>query len=251
MEQAIASVTGQLGNGHIEYQQLDLASFDSIRHFAATLLDKDTPIDVLINNAGAYPTQQAYTKEGFEFQFGVNYLGHFLLTQLLLPALKNTEEARIIHISSIMHAFGKIDSNTFKGRKRYSGLSAYAQSKLANLMFSNELAERLRDHPDTAHITSNAMHPGGVDSDIYRDLPKPVHAVLRKFLISTERAGKYIADMALSPEWHHRTGEFAVAQGPRYVSGRSKNVSESKKLYQQSETLVDFATKVSPYSCME
>lgn len=236
-EEAIASIAGQIGNGSIEYQHLDLASFDSINTFADSFLKSESTIDVLINNAGAYPTQQSYTQEGFELQFGVNYLGHFLLTQLLLPVIKKASDARIVHVSSIMHALGKIDFDTFKGRPKYSGTAAYAQSKLANLMFSNELSEKLKQQADTAHITSNAMHPGGVDSDIYRDMPKAFHAVLRNFLITTERAGKYIADMALSPSWKERTGEFVVAHGPRYVSRRSKNKAVSQKLYEQSQEL--------------
>lgn len=240
-ESAIASVAGDIGTGRIDFCPLDLATFDSIHDFATKILAENPTIDVLINNAGAFPTKQAHTENGFEFQFGVNYLGHFLLTQLLLPALKKADDARIIHVSSIMHALGSIDFDSFRGNERYSGTKAYAQSKLANLMFSNELAKRLKAQPDTAHITSNAMHPGGVDSDIYRDMPKFLHTVLRQFLISTERAGNYIKDMALSDQWKHRSGEFAVAHGPRYVSRRSKSATVSEKLYQQSQAMTALA----------
>lgn len=226
---AIAKIKQQQADADVEFRVLDLASFDSIHAFAAALLAEHPSIDVLINNAGAYPTKQQFTKEGFEFQFGVNYLGHVLLTQLLLPALQQSGDARVIHLSSIMHNLGKIDFDSFKGRKRYSGTSAYGQSKLANLMFSNELAKRL-----PASVTSNALHPGGVDSDIYRELPNWLYQILRLFLISTERAGRFVTNMALSPDWRGRTGEFKSAHGPLPVSRHSRNAELSRRLYEKS-----------------
>lgn len=228
-QEAIAGIKRQQADADVVFRSLDLASFQSIRAFAAELLATYPSIDVLINNAGAYPTKQQFTAEGFELQFGVNYLGHVLLTQLLLPALQQTGDARIIHLSSIMHNLGKIKFDSFKGRKRYSGTAAYGQSKLANLMFSNELAARL-----PAGVTSNAVHPGGVDSDIYRELPSWLYRVFRLFLISTERAGRFVVDMALSPSWQGRTGEFKSAHGPLPVARRSRNVALSRRLYEES-----------------
>ncbi|HVK98595.1 MAG TPA: SDR family oxidoreductase [Dongiaceae bacterium] len=229
-ERAIQGILRQTPNADVRFYPLDLASFDSIRQFA-TRVQQDFPsIDALINNAGAYPTQQQFTRDNFELQFGVNYLGHFQLTHLLLPALQKAGTARIVHLSSIMHNLGRIDFDSFRGRKRYSGTSAYAQSKLANLLFSNELARRL-----PAGVTSNALHPGGVDSEIYRDLPGWLYKIfLKPFLITADRAARLIADMALGENWRGKSGQFKSAHGPLPVSRHARNLDLSRRLYEES-----------------
>lgn len=231
-EQAWQKILAKTPGADVRLYTLDLASFDSIRSFSAAFLKDFPSFDVLITNAGVVPRTQQFTKEGFELQFGVNYLGHYLLTHLLLPGMANVPEARIVHLSSIMHHFGKIDFSSFKGEKKYSEIGAYGQSKLANLMFSNELAKRL-----PANISSNAVHPGGVDSDIYRELPKLLHQFLRLFLISTARAGKYVANMAVGEDWKGRTGEFKSAHGPLPIAKRSKDAEILEKLYTTSAQL--------------
>ena len=228
-DEAIASLKAAVPGADVVFEPLDLGSFQSIHSFSQRLQQAGTPIDVLINNAGALPTQQQFTEDGFELQFGVNYLGHFLLTHQLLPLLQQADNARIIHLSSIAHLMGRINFNSFRGSRFYSGLLAYGQSKLANLLFSNELARRL-----PPGMTSNALHPGGVDSDIFRDLPGPVRAGIKPFLISPERAGQFIADMALSPQWNNRSGEFKSAHGPLPVSPLSRRRRLSRQLYEES-----------------
>lgn len=231
-EQAKAKILAQTPSADVRLYALDLASFESIRAFSATFINDFPKFDVLITNAGVVPRQQQFTQEGFELQFGVNYLGHFLLTHLLLPAMEQVDGARIVHLSSIMHHFGKIDFDSFRGEKKYSEIGAYGQSKLANLMFSNELSKRL-----PSNISSNAVHPGGVDSDIYRELPKLLHQFLRLFLISTARAGRYVADMAVGSSWAGRTGEFKSAHGPLPIAKRSNDRQMSERLYTRSAEL--------------
>lgn len=213
----------------IRIYPLDLASFADIKKLSGQVLADHPKLDVLINNAGTFPTKQEFTEEGFEFQFGVNYLGHFLLTHLLLPALKNATEARIIHLSSVMHNFGRIDFDSFRGMKKYSGLAAYGQSKLANLLFSNELARRL---PST--IASNALHPGGVDTDIYQEWSKILYALMKPFLITPRRAALLVTKMALSEEWRGITGKFKSAHGPLPVSRAGRDSALSRRLYEES-----------------
>ena len=169
-------------------------------------------------------------------QFGVNNLGHFLLTHLLLPVLANSPKPRIIHLSSIGQFPGRIKPQTFRGgRKLYlPGIPAYAQSKLANVLFSNELAQRLPHN-----ITSNAVHPGFVDSDFFRNIPSFIYKPMRKLLVSTEQCGRFISDMALSASWEDRTGEFVSAQGPLPVSPRTRNAALRHWLYDESCRLVD------------
>ncbi|MFT5573716.1 MAG: NAD(P)-dependent dehydrogenase (short-subunit alcohol dehydrogenase family) [Cryomorphaceae bacterium] len=226
---AIKAIEAEVEDADISFRSLDLASLKNVRNFAQELLRDYQSIDVLINNAGAMPSSKILTEDGFEFQFGVNYLGHFLLTHLLLPALDKAGSPRIVHVSSIMHLIGKINPKSFKGGVKYSATKAYAQSKLANLMLSNELASRL-----PIKITSNAVHPGGVDSEIYRDLPIWLYRLIRPFLISADRAGKYIGDMAISPDWESQSGRFKSAHGPLPVLPKSRSKADCKSLYQQS-----------------
>lgn len=218
----------------IKIYPLDLSSFASIKKFSGSFLADYSKLDVLINNAGASPMKQQFTEEGFELQFGANYLGHVLLTHLLLPAFKNAADARIIHLASIMHIFGRIDFDSFRGVKKYSGFTAYCQSKLANLLFSNELARRL-----PSNITSNAVHPGGVDSDIYNEWPKIVYKVIKPFLITPRRAALLVTKMALSDEWRGITGKFKSAHGPLPVSRSGKNSELSRRLYEESCRLIE------------
>lgn len=225
---------------HVELFTLDLASFASIRRFAEELTARHAHVDVLINNAGAAPLTQQFTAEGFEMQFGANYLGHFLLTHLLLPQLRAAVqvkgEARVINVASIAHMAGSIRPETFRGRERYRPGAAYAQSKLANLMFSYALARRL-----PTGITSQALHPGGVDSEIWRELPRLAYLALKPFLISPERAGRLGADLALSAEHARETGGYYSTQWPRPVSRTARSHAAQDDLYTMSCELTGVA----------
>lgn len=140
----------------VEVRALDLADLVSVRAFAAAWTD---PIDVLLNNAGVMSTKRAETADGFELQLGTNHLGHFLLTSLLLPHLTD----RVVTVSSDAHRFGHLDLDDLQWeRRRYSGFGAYGQSKLANLLFTLELDQRLRSSGRRAL----AVHPGWVRSDL-------------------------------------------------------------------------------------
>lgn len=221
----------------VELYALDLASFDAIDHFVRTFSARHDRLDALINNAGAVPTRQQYTSEGFELQFGANYLGPFLLTHRLLPLLQvaadeggpGRGDARIVTMSSIAHNVGRIDLNTAHGRKPYRVLPAYAQSKLGNLLMSHTLARKL-----PAGITSQAMHPGGVASPLYRDLPSWQYAVMKPFLIGPERAGKLAAELALEPARRGENGGYFSIQHPRIESSAARNKALQDLLYQQS-----------------
>lgn len=233
-EQARLEIQSTTPDADVEIHLLDLASIASIRAFASNIEKSIDGIDVLINNAGIFPLQEEYTQDGFEIQFGVNYLGHFLLTHLLLPVLSQHEAARIINVSSIGHLMGRIKPGHFRGRKNYLwGVPAYAQSKLANVLFSNEMAQRI-----PKHITSNAVHPGYVDSEFFRNIPAPIYYLLRRFLIAPEFSGKFILEMALSDDWKNRTGEFVSAQGPLPLSPKLKDTELRSKLYRESCELV-------------
>lgn len=161
-EAARADIAGTVPGARLELAQLDLASLANVRAFASALATKHPRIDVLINNAGLFPFKRMLTADGFEMQIGVNHLGHFLLTDLLLPQLLATSRPRVITVASLMHHLGAIDFDSFRGEKPYGPLKAYAQSKLANVLFTRELARRHQGDGLTAY----SLHPGPVGTNI-------------------------------------------------------------------------------------
>ena len=203
-----------LNQGQVDLISLDLNSLELTRKAANEIADRYGSLDVLINNAGLFAKTKQLTADGFEQQFGVNYLGHFLLTQKLLPVLQKAPKARIVHL--------------------YNPLFYYGQSKLANLLFSNALAEQMTN----STITNNALHPGGVASDIYRDLPKPVYEVMKLGLVPTSVPAKLITQMATGDEWSNRNGEYVSAHMPDWKSPHAKNQQLARDLYAQSMDLV-------------
>jgi NAD(P)-dependent dehydrogenase (short-subunit alcohol dehydrogenase family) len=155
----------------IEFAALDLADLRSIEDFAEKLVADERPVDVLINNAGimAVPTRHE-TADGFELQFGTNHLGHFALTGRLLPALRRASAPRVVTMSSVAHRVGRIDFDNLDGRRSYNGWRAYAQSKLANLLFVKELGRR--SEANGWGIVSAGAHPGSTRTNLQSSGPQ-------------------------------------------------------------------------------
>lgn len=232
-EEARQQILQAVPTATVELYQLDLASFDSIHAMVDAFKQNHKCLDVLINNAGTVALKQQFTQDGFEMQFGVNYLGPFLLTHLLLPLLEAavpvSGEARIIHVASIAHMLGQLNQASFRGETPYSSVGAYAQSKLGNLMFNFALARRL-----PKGVTTQAFHPGGVDSEIWRDLPRLVYLLLRLFLISPERAGIMAVDLAVGSAHKGETGGYYSVQWPRPISRIARDLNKQNWLYDKS-----------------
>ncbi len=169
-EARAAEIREQHSSAKLEVYALDLGKLDSVRAFAKTVQDKHDALQGLINNAGVMNTPQQKTADGFEMQIGVNHLGHFLLTELLLPALKAGAPARVVIVSSCFHdkamgREGKIDlGDLFFEKREYDGWEAYAQSKLANLLHAQSLAKRL----EGSGVTAVSVHPGWVRTNLAR-----------------------------------------------------------------------------------
>ena len=163
-EAAVEQVKRRSGNNNVVFMQLDLASLDSVRNFATSVLDKEARIDILVNNAGIMACPYMKTADGFEMQFGVNHLGHFLLTNLLLDRLKEAPAARIVNVSSSAHQRGKINFEDLNSTKNYIPWSAYGQSKLANVLFTRSLAK----HLEGTNVITNALHPGVIRTELAR-----------------------------------------------------------------------------------
>lgn len=183
---------------------VDLANLQSVRDLAAAYRSQFDRLDVLINNAGTFPAKQRLTDDGFEMQFGVNHLAHFLLTHELLEMLKSSAPARVITVSSKLHSKGTLDFESFKGAEKYSPTVAYNQSKLANVLFAKELAVRL----EGTGVTSNVLHPGAVATDIGRDLPWLVRKLLGVMFIAPEKGAKTTIMLASDPQLEQTTGVY-------------------------------------------
>ena len=169
-EKAAVEVRKRSGNDNVMFRQLDLASLDSVRKFVDKVLKEEPRIDILINNAGVLYLSRTLTQDGFEMQFGVNHLGHFLLTNLLLDRIKEAPSARIVNVSSVAHAFGKIDFDNLNCEKAFSRWGAYGTSKLANILFTRSLAKRLKG----TNVTVNSLHPGTITTELSRNVMHPI-----------------------------------------------------------------------------
>jgi NAD(P)-dependent dehydrogenase (short-subunit alcohol dehydrogenase family) len=226
-------ITTAFPRAMVKSYSLDLASFSSIRLLADKLQREYNQIDVLINNASLAPLTKQKTRDGFELQFGANYLGHFLFTQLLLDVLNEAGRARIVHTSSMMHWLGGIDFGSFHGGKFYDPIRAYAQSKLAILLFSNELSRRLKK----TKITSNTFHPGGTPQEIYFNLPRAAYLTVKPFLAAPEEGARTAVLLATAPHLSDSTGKYFSKGEQALMSPRARNEDLALKLYEVSAGL--------------
>lgn len=161
---AMEEIREKTGNNNLAVRKLDLASCKSIRAFAEQILREEPQINILINNAGVMFVPYQLTEDGYEFTFGVNHLGHFLLTNLLLERIKASAPSRIIVVASLGHLVGYLDFGDMMWKKRYNSQLAYCRSKLANIMFVKELAKRLVD----TGVTVCSLHPGTINTELTR-----------------------------------------------------------------------------------
>ena len=203
------------GPGSAAFLQLDLAELAAVRRTAAEFLDTGEPLHVLVNNAGV-AGQRGQTADGFELTFGVNHLGHFLLTTLLLDRLRADAPARVVTVSSIGHRQARgIDYEALRRPTRsFSGLPEYGVSKLCNILFTQELARR----EAATGITTYTLHPGAIASNIWRRVPWPIEPVMKRFMRSSE-------DGARTSIWCASAPELAGVSGRYYVDCRERQPS--------------------------
>lgn len=255
LDDAVATATDAAAGPPPVGQMLDLADLGSVREAAAELIESHPAIDVLINNAGVMATPRRATADGFELQLGTNHLGHFALTGLLLPALPVTDpaaDARVITVSSGAHRMGSVDTeDLFFERRRYNAWTAYGQSKLANLLFTAELARRARNAG--AHLTAAAAHPGYAGTNLQFAGPSFAQnsigrAVMRgsnAVLGQSARAGAWPTLYAatqpdvLSGDYIGPDGWFEQRGHPRHVgrSDAATDMAVARQLWERSEEL--------------
>jgi NAD(P)-dependent dehydrogenase (short-subunit alcohol dehydrogenase family) len=241
---ALADVVDRSGSGDVSLLPLDLAELASVRAFAAALLDRHDRLDVLVLNAGLILRQRTETVDGFETTFGVNHLGHFYLTNLLLDRLRAGAPARVVVVSSHAHKMARrgLDFDDLQSTRRYRAFDVYSRSKLANVYFTRELARRTAG----TGVTANALHPGYVASNFARDgdlyLESFVKLGAKLLAISPEAGAKTSVYLASSPEVEGVSGGYYVKCRPAAVSKIARDDIAARRLWETSEALVASAT---------
>jgi NAD(P)-dependent dehydrogenase (short-subunit alcohol dehydrogenase family) len=226
---AAARITANGPRGEVALQELDLTSLESVRAAAQQLRSDHDRIDLLINNAGVMYTPKSNTKDGFELQFGTNHLGHFAFTGLLLDRLLPVAASRVVTVSSIGHRIlADIHFDDLQWEHSYNRVAAYGQSKLANLMFTYELQRRLASQGTTI---AAAVHPGGSDTELSRNLPAP----LARAFVAVQPLVAQDAAMGALPTLRAATdpavlgGQYYGPDGFGGMRGYPKIVASSKK----------------------
>ncbi|KAL7019080.1 hypothetical protein ACKWTF_011006 [Chironomus riparius] len=221
---ALNEIKESTKNEQLYFLKLDLASFDSIREFSRKFHELETRLDILINNAGVLSPLKR-TADGFELNFGVNHLGHFLLTNLLLDLLKTSAPSRIVVVSSSLHRIASLDKEDINSEKNFAGTwKKYANSKLCNILFVRELSKRLQG----TGVVVNALCPGPVDTEATRDL-NPVlkfffKPMQRLFYNSPEIGAQTSIMLAVEPTFADVTGKYYVQMKETEPSiGRQNN----------------------------
>jgi retinol dehydrogenase-12 len=215
-----------------EWLPLELSDFDSVRRCARMFLERNLPLQLLVNNAGVAGAG-GLTPSGFEWMFGVNHMGHFLLTQLLLERIRSSAPARVVTVASRAHTrAGGIDWEAArKPTASISGVREYCVSKLANVLFSAELGRRLAG----SGVGTYSLHPGVVDSDIWRRLPWPLRQLNRLRLISNEEGAKTTLHCATSEQAGRETGLYYSESRPVAPNSAGRNEALAAELWSRSE----------------
>jgi NAD(P)-dependent dehydrogenase (short-subunit alcohol dehydrogenase family) len=225
------------GHDRVEFALADFSKQSSIRALGKDLRSRLDRLDVLVNNAGAINEVRQTTEDGYELTFAANHLGYFLLTEELLELLKKSAPARVVNVASEAHRGGAMNFEDLQGEKSFSGFKAYNQSKLANILFTRELAKRLAG----TGVTANCLHPGVIASGFGRNSEGWVGALARtfSFLLSTPESGaKTQIFLATSEAVEGVTGKYFDSCKEKTPSKGARNDADAAKLWEISEKLV-------------
>jgi NAD(P)-dependent dehydrogenase (short-subunit alcohol dehydrogenase family) len=245
--QAVADLTALQPDARLELRLLDLADLDSVRAFADRIHADGVPVDVLVNNAGVMMPPRTLSPQGHEIQFGINHLGHFALTGLLLGVLQQRDEPRVVTISSVLHRFGRIRFDDLTGARKYSSFGFYTQSKFASTLFGLELDRRLR--ASGSPLRSVLAHPGYTATNLQSTAPTGLTKLLGS---ATNRLLGQNVEVGALPQLYAATdpgaesGQFIGPDGPGESRGHPKRVrpvasaedpTTAARLWQLSEEL--------------
>lgn len=241
----VTEIRGQTGNANIEAMPADLSSQQGVRDVARRFLDRYPRLDVLLNNAGAIYISRQMSKDGIEMTWALNHLNYFLLTHLLMDALKAAPAARVVNVSSDAHRAGRINFDDLQCEKRYNGWVAYGNSKLANVMFTYELARHLND----TRVTANALHPGSVGTNFGRNNGGVWSAALKLigyFTLTPAQGAKTSIYLASSPEVEGVTGKYFDNCKPVSSSKASYDGAAQRRLWDVSAALCGVSVSQQP-----
>ncbi len=234
----VNSLKQQTGNPQIDYLFADLSDLNQVRKLASELKQNYPHIDVLVNNAGAYFKKRRYeSSDGYEMTLALNYLSPFLLTSLLVDSLEKSEQGRVINVSSNAHFKGEIRLDDLQSKQAYNGFDAYAQSKLALVLFTYELARRLKN----TNISVNALHPGLVATNFGKNngwLLFYVRRLIKRHEISAEAGAKTCIYLASSLDVSKITEGYFIDDKQVKSSDISYDQKLAKHLWEASETLI-------------
>jgi NAD(P)-dependent dehydrogenase (short-subunit alcohol dehydrogenase family) len=226
----IEEIRPKTGNGAVKLMLADLSMQRSIRELAASFLESGEPLHVLVNNAGVFNLKRQVTADGMETVFAVNHLSYFMLTMLLLDRIRKSAPARIVNVASAAHRNGTINFDDLGSERRYRSMRVYGQSKLANLLFTYELARRLGE----GAVTVNAAHPGAVATGLGANngaLAKLLLPVVGLFMKSPEQGAATQIYLASSPDVEGVTGKYYVDCKPAQSSAESYDTAIARRLW--------------------
>lgn len=246
--QKTARVTEEImstsGNQNVDFLLADLSSQQEVRRLAEEFKSKYPHLHVLLNNAGGTFATRQLSVDGMEMTFALNHLAYFLLTNLLLDTMKASAPARIVNVSSDAHSGGKIDFDNLQGERSYSSFGPYGKSKLANILFTIELAQRL----EGTGVTVNALHPGLTNTGFGRNNPgflmKIMKAVIPLIAHSPEKGAETSIYLATSPEVKGITGKYFVDCKVTQPAPQASDKTVARKLWDVSTQMVHLADAV-------
>lgn len=230
---AVKEVTELSGNENVVCMKLDLADSKSIKEFAEAINKGESQLNILINNAGVMVCPYGKTADGFEMQIGVNHMGHFLLTYLLIDLIKRSAPARIVTVSSMAHSWGSINLDDINSEKSYDKQKAYSQSKLANVLFSHSLAKRL----EGTGVTTYSLHPGVVQTDLWRHLSATQQVfmkIAKPFTKNSVQGAQTSIFCAVEPSLEKESGRYYSDCAPANCSAKGKDDALAQKLWELS-----------------
>ena len=237
-EGALQEIRSESGNNRVSLLLADLAAQAEVRRLAKEFRASHARLDVLVNNAGLYKTRRTETPDGIEMTLAVNHLAPFLLTNLLLDLLKKSAPSRVINVSSEAERWGKIDLDDLQSERRYRGFPVYGKSKLANIMFTYELAERLRG----TGVTANCIHPGSVNTNMgknERGVGILLFRAFKPFMRSPKKGADTLVYLAASPDVQGRTGEYFIDREVATPSKQAYDGTLREQLWEASEGLTN------------
>jgi len=221
----------------------DLSSQAEIRRLASEFSGRYGRLDILINNAGVLMSNRSLTVDGIETTFAVNHLGYFLLTNLLLETIKAGSPARIVNVSSAAHKSATLDFDDLQNEKRYVGFFVYCESKLANVLFTYELARRL----EGTGVTANCFHPGAIATELFRHQNVLVRLGTQLFLKTPARGAETGVYLATSPEVEGVTGKYFVNKHPARSNKQSHDRAAAQRLWEISAELAGLSRPMTAY----